>query len=661
MTLKDGQTLTRTMRLEVTRQDGDGPATFRAALSSESPVRQFFGTEVLDHSKGAVDLERAHDGGLALLFNHNRDQALGRVRNIVLDTKEKKLRGDLEFSPHSETAQRMAAEVADGFLGDVSVGYAIHSHVVEMERDEEIYRITSWTPNEVSLVTVPADASVGVGRQLTEGNSMDPKDKGKSPEGDNTPGTVVDFSSARMAGLNEGARQGTEAERARVAEINTLFASLTRSGPEFSALRDNAIADGWTLEATQRSLLSLIDTTPAEPVSGDRQETKDTPDPTVEAGTDAVDKFLDGASKALAFRQSLETSREASREMRTNEFTGFSALELARESLRVAGVSIAGLSRDALIAAAFRPDGYGQRDLVGHSTSVFTNLLEGLANKALLMGYDETPETWSIWCRITNLPDFKTNSRVGLSQFSDLDEVPENGEYKHGTLDDRKESIQAKKYGKLFGITREAIINDDLDGMSRVPRLMGRAAARKVGDLVYDILNNPPTLNQDATALFRSSNTGTAGAPSVTTVSELRVKMALQTDQNSQASGLNIRPAYMIVPVTLEDTARVLLASETDPKGLTGATGGAVQPNPIRNIAQVVADPRLDAASTTAWYMAADQNATDTVEVGFINGQQEPQLFSRDGWSTDGVEYKVRHEVGVAPLDFRGMAKNAGA
>ncbi|RMF84575.1 MAG: hypothetical protein D6744_02840 [Planctomycetota bacterium] len=655
-----GAHMMRLASVEITRNSDDDVPTFTASLSSEEPARQFFGLEILQHTPNAINLDRAETGGgLSLLFNHDRDRPLGRVRNIRLDRKAKRLRGDFVFTPHDDFARRVQADVEAGFMGDVSIAYEINDYEVEETDAGEVFRVTNWTPLEASIVTVPADPSVGVGRAHSNGADTMP-DKAKDtpePTGDNI---VVDFSAARNQGLTEGQRAGIEAERKRVQEIVTLFASIERTGPEYTALRDTLLQNGASIEQAQRELLLLMSRAAPGPVA----EPQPDPEPAqqgarVQAGADSVDKLVEGATRALEFRGGLiESTREVRAEMRENEFAGFTLVELARECLRAMNVRTHGMSRDALVRAALRPD-IAARDFVGHGSSVFTNLLENIANKALLTGYDETPETWQAWVRIGSLPDYRQASRAGLSSFSDLDEIPENGPYKHGTMDDRKETIQAAKFGKLFALSREAILNDDLDGFAVVPRRMGRAAARKVGDKVYDILNNPPTLNQDNTSLFRSSNTGTAGAPSVTTISEGRVKMALQTDQNGVAAGLNIRPAFIIVPVGLEDTVRVIVASERDPS--EGTTTSFNRPNPIRNIATVISDPRLDAASTTAWYMAASPQATDTVEVGFVNGMQEPQLESRDGWTTDGIEWKVRHEFGVAALDFRGMFKNAGA
>ena len=126
--------------------------------------------------------------------------------------------------------------------------------------------------------------------------------------------------------------------------------------------------------------------------------------------------------------------------------------------------------------------------------------------------------------------------------------------------------------------------------------------------------------------------------------------------QKDGAATLNIAPSFFLVPAALEDTARVLMVSETDPS----KTNSRV-PNPVRNAAEVIVDARLDAASTTAWYLLSDPNRFDTIEVGYLDGVAAPFLDQQDGWSIDGVEYKVRIDAAAAPLEFRTLYKNPGA
>ena len=191
---------------------------------------------------------------------------------------------------------------------------------------------------------------------------------------------------------------------------------------------------------------------------------------------------------------------------------------------------------------------------------------------------------------------------------------------------------------------------------------MGRAAARKVGDLAYDVLINGTTntLNQDSTVLFHADHgnlipDGSGAAPSVATVEAARTAMATQTDP-SGAAILNVRPAYLLCPYALEGTARTIANGEYDPD----ATAGTLTPNTVRGTFMVISDARLDNADAAAWYMAASPMMIDTVEVAFLDGQRDPYLESQGGWDVDGVEYKVRIDAVAAPLDFRGLYKNDG-
>jgi hypothetical protein len=281
-------------------------------------------------------------------------------------------------------------------------------------------------------------------------------------------------------------------------------------------------------------------------------------------------------------------------------------------------------------------------------------VLENVANKSMLDGFSQSPETWQAWVQTRNIPDFKAASLLNLSLFSDLDEVKESGQYQYGDMSDLKESIQLATYGKLFGISRQALANDDLNALGDIPRAMGMAAAYKIGDIVYSVLTTNAAMAQDSTELFHAnhSNLVTAGAaPSVATLNAARVAMATQTDPAGKTLG--IRAAHLIVPIALQTTAETLIAATYDPAG----TAGTLTPNPFQNSVDVIADHRLDTANSDGWYMAAARN---TVVVGFLNGQQSPYLESKDGWSTDGVEYKVRIDAAAAAADFRGLYYNDG-
>lgn len=362
---------------------------------------------------------------------------------------------------------------------------------------------------------------------------------------------------------------------------------------------------------------------------------------------DARDRQKTGMEKALLARAGMDGGER-------NEFAGLTLRELAREVLNSSGIRTPFRDPMEMVKAAFQPTmAAGQ-----HSTSDFVEVLANVANKSMLKGYEDAEETFERWTARGTLTDFKIHKRVDLGLFPSLSEVPEGAEYHYATMSDRAATIQLATYGRMFSITRQAIINDDLSVFTRIPNRMGRAARRTIGNLVYALLTANPTMT-DGVALFHASHSnlaGSGGAPTVATLDTARAAMALQQDPDGHADGgLNIRPRFFLVPVELEGSARTLMASEFDPSK-TQRT-----PNHVRGLAEVISEARLSANSTTAWYLAADPSAVDTIEVAYLNGVNTPLLEQRDGWNVDGVEFKVRLDAGVQAFDHRGLYKNAGA
>lgn len=364
---------------------------------------------------------------------------------------------------------------------------------------------------------------------------------------------------------------------------------------------------------------------------------------------DARDRFAQGVEKSLLHKTGQDGGER-------NEFTSLTMLELARMSLQQAGVTASFRDKMTMVGAALGMPAFmaaGQ-----HSTSDFANVLANVANKSMLKGYGEAGEVFDRFTARGNLPDFKSAKRIDLSAFPTLNEVPEGGEYQYATIGDRGETIQLATYGRMFAITRQAIINDDMDAFSKVPMKMGRAAHRTVGNLVFAVITANGAMS-DGTALFHADH-GNLGSGVITTanVDAGRAAMAKQTEGSGEAQiTLNIRPAYFLVPVALQGLAITTMASQFEIISNKNAT----TPNYVRDMAEVIADARLDANSTAAWYLASDPNVNDTIEVAYLDGNDQPYLEQRAGWNVDGVEFKVRHDAGVKALDWKGLYKSSGS
>lgn len=333
-----------------------------------------------------------------------------------------------------------------------------------------------------------------------------------------------------------------------------------------------------------------------------------------------------------------------------NAYNGMTLRELARASLVDRGIGVAALNAPQMVGLSFT-----------HTSSDFGLILLDVANKSVLAGWEEAQETFPQWTKPGILTDFKPARRVGLGEFSSLRQVREGAEYKYVTLGERGEQIILATYGEMFSITRQAIINDDLQMLSDIPFKLGQAAKATIGDLVYAVLTGNPAMS-DGKALFHADHqnllAGAGSALSLDSLSKGKTQMATQKTQVEKGKGrtLNIRPAFVLTPVALEDKASQIINSASVP----GADSNSGIVNPIRGFAQVIGEPRLDDASATAWYMAAKQGS-DTIEVAYLDGVDTPYLEQQEGFTVDGVASKVRIDAGVAPLDFRGLQKANGA
>lgn len=365
----------------------------------------------------------------------------------------------------------------------------------------------------------------------------------------------------------------------------------------------------------------------------------------VQVMADERDKFRQGAEMALTMKAGLEGGER-------NEFSSLSLQEMARMSLHKAGMSTAGMhDKMAIAGAAFAPMMVG----LG-STSDFPNILENVARKSMLKGYDEVEETFEAWTGTGNLPDFKISKRVDINTFPSLKRVDEGEEYTYATVADRGVTLALATYGRMFKITRQTIINDDLDALSRVPRKMGRAARRTVGNLVYAVLLDNPQF-VDGVALFHANhgNLAAGAAPSIATFQAASTAMMQQEEKNDddELIKLGIRPKFVINGPNTQWTIKQILESEYDPDGKHSRVR-----NLVAGMVQQITEHRITGGG---YFFAGNPAMFDTIEVSYLDGNKTPYMENKIGWNIDGTEWKIRIDAGVNPLDFRALYKNPGA
>jgi len=205
----EGRSLTgKYQRAEMTTFDEVEDRTYEFPFSSEFPVARYFGNEILSHEEKAADLSRLNDGA-PLLFNHNPDRVIGVVEGARIDSKGRRGYARVRFS-RNPFAQEVLSDVKDGVLRNVSFGYSIDKME---ERGSGDFVATAWAPYEVSIVSVPADKTVGIGRALT------PTEPAASAAPSPDPLPSMESTTPDLAVVRA---EAAEAERSRIAEISAL-------------------------------------------------------------------------------------------------------------------------------------------------------------------------------------------------------------------------------------------------------------------------------------------------------------------------------------------------------------------------------------------------------------------------------------------------------
>ena len=233
-----------------------------------------------------------------------------------------------------------------------------------------------------------------------------------------------------------------------------------------------------------------------------------------------------------------------------------------------------------------------------HSTSDFPYILQNIANKSLGVGYEEAPVSWRTWCGVGSLPDFKSASRVAVGDTDAFEVVSELMPITETTISEKRETRNLATYAKRFGISRQAIVNDDLDAFTRVPQLLGASAARTVNTYVYAQLTSPPTMAEDSLALFSATHTSgsnytasSGGAPGITQLAKGLTLMRKQKGVGAKAY-MNIVPKFIVAPPDLETAIIQLLYGSINP-----AQSSNVVPGWITSLVPVI-EPMVSGSSS---------------------------------------------------------------
>jgi hypothetical protein len=294
----------------------------------------------------------------------------------------------------------------------------------------------------------------------------------------------------------------------------------------------------------------------------------------------------------------------------------------------------------------------------GHSTSDFDNLMASTVNRRLLQQYQLLPSNHLLLCRVDDqVKDFRNQTGVRLTEFEDLQQVPERGEYKATTMDEEAVIYAVKKYGQTFGLTFEMIINDDLGGFRGIIDKHARAAHRTERKQVSRYFTGN-VLAYDGNNVFDAATHANAATTALATAAVETGMTAMSSQRDSTGNQLGIRPKYLVTGPALQLTAQKIVTSEyawSNGQALTG------EPNAVKGQLQPVV--LEDITSPTAWFLVADPTDWPAILLAFLRGRRNPQTFRKHpntdqaaeegSFENDSVDYKVRHIVGSTCEDYR--------
>lgn len=615
------------------------------SFSSEYPYERYYGTEILCHDDGCIDLSRLQETG-ALLYHHGRDQnigsiPIGKIVSVAVDPGERRGRATVEFDedPNSEL---IFQKVNSGTIRGVSVGYIIGAYEeVKSGATSSNGRFngpcvvaTKWTPYEISIEPTPADATVGVGRNITpkgEENVMNENEKAMNQTAERQQKAAG--APPAVERPKEGTREAVEAERRRVSEITALCRDFEIDPMDY-------IGSEKSISEVRAEVLEKLKTKNQKPVPAARAEVV----------ADEEDRYRAAARDGLLLRMGFVVSKPADG---AKEFRGLSLRSLAQGCAMRAGVEDAvRLDDERLLRAAL---GFDETRGVLEPHSAFVSVLNNTMSAVVSQGYTETPTTFDQWTGKGSNPNFKASKRYRLSAAGEVVEVKENGEFKADSVSDEGIDTALKTFGKKFGFSRRTFIDDDLGTVARAVLAQTRSCKRTINRKVYEILGkNPKYIDGKALFVADHANLGTAAALSTASLGALYKMMMQQKDIGGKAT-LNITPRYLLVPVALTLEAAQLIYSDSDPS----AAHSGVK-NPLLGKFEIITDAELDQYSSTGFYVAASPMDVDTIEVTYLNGKEEPTLENRVSWDKLGIEYRMYHDFNVTLLDYRGLAHNAG-
>jgi hypothetical protein len=600
--------------------DRDARTVEVIAISGPAPVRRSYGRpdggrgdwiETLDAA--SADLSRFVHGPVLVDHVPATDATIGVVEAARVDRG--RLLASVRFA-QTARADDVIAQIEAGAIRAVSIGYAGGSYTATGDDQDgtPVFNRTGFLILELSFVPIPADPGATV-RAYSGDQTMT-----------NAPATAP---AAPSTTTNTPA---TNDNRALAAD---MIAVTRRIGlpPEFA---EHHIAAGSTREAFHAAAIDAVADRAEVPGEGPQFPSRGISVGVDHSGPDATMRAM---SEALAVRAAGGTPSGHARQFMTTPL-----IDMIRSYLVSRGEIGRTASRDEILTRSM------------HSTSDFPNLLTATGNRILLDAYRMAQSPLVQLSRERTADDFRTLSRLRLGEHPALLEVIEGAEVTSGTRAETVETYRVKTFARIFSLTRQAIINDDLSAFGDWTTAAGQAAAETIAQQLLALLtanSGAGVTMSDGQPLFHTShnNTLTASAIDNTNLGLARQKLREQLSVDG-TTRIGAVPRYVLVAPARETALDTVLAAiSADSAANANIFSGRVTP---------LVEPRMTGITPSPWYVFADPALTPCLEHAFLSDAPGPQFATRPGFEVLGMEMRVSLDFGCGAVDHRGAVRNAG-
>ncbi|MHB1007548.1 MAG: phage major capsid protein [Chloroflexota bacterium] len=281
-------------------------------------------------------------------------------------------------------------------------------------------------------------------------------------------------------------------------------------------------------------------------------------------------------------------------------------------------------------------------------------IVASAANKRLVADYKAQPKWWEPIAVRANVKDMRVQNRILLNDFGALAVVAENGPYVNTAWGDKQETYTPAKKGNLVYVSMEAILNDDTNAFTRLPKKLAAAAAVTINEtasaLFTDGAGAGPNM-ADGTAVFLAGRAN-IGAAALDATSLAAGVTAMLKMTNTATKRIGVYPRFLLVPPDLALTAATLTQSHL----VVGSPNNDI--NVFRGMLTPIVVPNW--TDTNNWYLMADPAQIECIEIGFLNGREAPEILVQNDphtglpFTNDALVWKVRFIYGAGWLDFRG-------